>query len=75
MTAIQAAERQAMLATARTSIIRPETLERVKEVLARMDGIIDMSDAEVGALRWDAFAALTNLQVDLRLKFEYGVAA
>lgn len=56
-------------------IIRPETLTSVQDVLKRMDGICDMSDAELGRLRWDSFAALTNLQTDLQLKFEYGEAA
>lgn len=56
-------------------IVRLETLESVQAVLAKIDVICGMTPYEIGVLKWQAFAALTDLQADLRLKFEYGGAA
>lgn len=71
MTAEQCAERQAAQANQSRSIFRPETLERVQDVLKRMETAFDLSPGERGRLKWDAFCALTDMQTDLKLKFHY----
>lgn len=71
MTAIQAAERQAMLTTLRANIFRRETIDAVVDVLQRMDTLYTLSAFDQGRLKWDAFAALTSLQTDMKMKFDY----
>lgn len=71
MTAIQAAERQAMLASIRANIFRRETIAAVEDVLKRMDTMHTLNAFAQGQLKADAFCALTSLQTDMRLKFDY----
>ncbi|MFC4518585.1 hypothetical protein [Cupriavidus pinatubonensis] len=68
MTTDQAVARQAAHENqwGRALMLRPETIEHLQDVLARIDDVHKLSPKEIGRLQWAAFCALTDLQVDLK---------
>lgn len=76
MTNAEAAERQATHENLFSCCIRPETAAALESVLDRMNAL-DCDDGykfwrELGALKWDAFAALCQLQADQKVFKEFG---
>lgn len=80
MTATEAAIRQATHENVFSCGVRPET---VAEVISVLELVYDLNSAglafgnldsfrELGALKWKAFAALTQLQADQKVFKEFG---
>jgi len=65
MTAAEAIERQA--AYENLTHLRQNTVASVQDVLKRIEAVHTLSPREIGRLQWDAFAALTCVQVDMKL--------
>ncbi|HBD37096.1 MULTISPECIES: hypothetical protein [unclassified Cupriavidus] len=72
MTTDQAVARQATHENLFSCCVRPETAQKLEDVLSRIDRIFELSEFERGALKWDAFAALCQLQADQKVFKEFG---
>lgn len=72
MNAIQCAVRQADHENqwGGVKLLRPETIERLQSVLKSIDDVHTMGPREIGRLQWQAFCALTDLQVDLKISVQ-----
>ena len=65
MTNLEAVARQA--AYENLTHLRQNTVTSVQDVLKRIESVHTLTPREIGRLQWDAFAALTCVQVDMKL--------